>query len=393
MQKRQFIKLFTLLLIISFSSDSLAQEATVISKLNEVIRPIKTINPDSNFSDIEFLGGILKEKEVISLGEVTHGTNEVFIYKDRLIRYLVSNLNYRAIAFEADYFGLETIDNYITGKADTAAMSPNYRALFMWLRAFNKSQLAHNKVRVYGLELTEFSAAIDNILRQNQQISADDKQVLLRIKGMQFNKIDKASLKDFRFVCSGLPENLNRNMLLQLIDNYDNYIGRSAKIGARDKFMAENAIAIKAGTANDKLIIWAHNGHVAKTALYGNPAMGAYLHNKYKDKYYVIATDMNKGYVRVRKFIAKNKPISNWQSIYYPEVNSIKAYEYFFKACKFKNFILDLNEAKQDPELDAFLTQEKEMRLIGALSIPVNKKLSLANNFDMVIFFNETTSI
>jgi erythromycin esterase-like protein len=393
MQKPHFIKLFTFLALICLPVTLWAQEATVINKLNNFIRPINTLNPDSSFSDINFLGETLKERDIISLGEVTHGTKEVYVYKDRLIRYLVSNLNYKAIAFEADYSGLENIDSYITGKTDSAAMSPNYRALFMWLREFNNSQSENDKVRVYGLEIREFSTAIDNILRQNEQIAPNDKQVLLRIKSMQFNKIDKASLKDFRIVCSRMSKNRYSNMLLQLIDNYDNYISLNSKIGARDKFMAENAIAIKEGTENKKLIIWAHNGHVAKTTLYGRPTMGEYLHNEYTDKYYVMATDMNKGHVRVRKFIAKNKPISNWESLYYPEVNSIKAYEYYFKQCKFKNFILDFNEAKKDHELNSFLTQDKEMRLIGALSIPVNKKLSLANNFDMIIFFNETNSI
>lgn len=393
MQKLRFIKLFTTLVLMVLSASLSAQEATIIDKLNKVIKPINTLKFDSSFEDINFIGEIVKKKEIVSLGEVTHGTREVYAYKDRLIRYLVSNLNYKAIAFEADYSGLEIIDNYIAGYTDSTAMSPNYRPLFTWLREFNNGKSEHEKVHVYGLEIREFSTAIDKILRITQGISSHDKDVLLKIKSLQFDKIDKASLEDLRAVCSRLPRNIYSNMMAQLIENYDNFTCPNGRIGARDRYMAENAITIKENTENKKLIIWAHNGHVAKTSLYGKPAMGEFLHRKYNNKYYVISTDMNKGNVSVRRFFAKNKPISNWEPLYYPEVKSNKGYEYYFKQCKFENFILDVNEAKNDIELNSFLTKEKEMRMIGSLSVPVNKKLSIANNFDMIIFFNETNNI
>jgi erythromycin esterase len=392
MQKLKYIRLFTFLVTLLLSFNLLAQKASIVNSLNNVIKPILTLKPDSSFNDINFLHGTLKEKDLISLGEVTHGTKEVYTYKDRLIRYLVSSLNYKAIAFEADDSGLEVIDNYINGEIDSAVMSPNYKSLFVWLREFNKAKHKNDKVHLYGLEIREFSGAIDRILAANEQINAGDKKVLLRVKSLPFAKVDKESLEGLKEVCNRLPKTLYNKMLMQLIENYHNFIS-NGKIGFRDKAMAENAIAIKESTENKKLIIWAHNGHVAKTSLYGTPTMGEYLFKSYNDKYYVIATDINKGNVSVRKFIAKNKPISDWQSLYYPEVNSNKGYEYYFKQCKYKNFIIDVKAASKDRDLNAFLTQEKEMRMIGGLSIPVNKKLSIATNFDMVVYFDDTNSI
>jgi erythromycin esterase len=392
MQKPKFIKLFPFLLFTFLSFSLLAQETLIVSRLNNVIKPIKTLIPDSSFDDIDFLNEIVKEKEIIALGEVTHGTREVYAYKDRLIRYLVSNLNYKNIAFEADNTGLEILDNYINGKIDSAAMSPNYKSLLKWLRAYNKTKNEQNKVHIYGLEIREFNPAIDKILGLYKDINQPDKEILLEIKNTQFDKISKKSLANFRIVCTRLPDNLHNKMLIQLIDNYHNFIG-TGKIGFRDEFMAENAIAIKESTNNRKLIIWAHNGHVAKTSLYSKPAMGEYLDKKYGDKYYVVATDINKGNVTVRKSVEKNKAVSNWQSLYYPEVNSSGAYEYYFKQCKYKNFILDVDAAIIDNQLSSFLAQQKEMRMIGGLSVPVNKKLAIANNFDMVVYFDETNSL
>jgi len=393
MEQPNFKKLFPFLLLILLSSKLFAQETGIVSKLNNVIKPINTLKPDSSFIDIDFLSEILSTKEIIALGEVTHGTKEVYAYKDRLIRYLVSNLNYKTIAFEADYRGLEIIDNYINGTIDSTTMSPNYKPLFRWLREYNKTKSEQNKVHVYGLEIREFSGAIDKILVSNKDINQPDRAVLLKIKNTQFDKIEKESLDNFRRVCTRLSKNLYSKMLIQLIDNYHNFIGTNSKIGFRDKYLAENLIAIKQSTNDKKLIIWAHNGHVAKTSLYNNPPMGEYLNKHYGDKYYVIATDINKGNVSVRISPAKNKPISDWQSLYYPEVNSKKGYEYYFKQCKYKNFILDVHEAIIDNQLSSFLTQQKEMRMIGGLSFPVNKKLSIANNFDMIVYFDETNSI
>lgn len=389
-----FQKTCLLIFLVGSCTSSLAQEVSLVKSLNKVIKPILTLRPDSSFEDIHFLNDVLEGKEVIALGEVTHGTREVFEYKDRLVRYLVSNLNYKTIVFEADNAGMENLDNYINGKIDNAIMSPNYKALFECLRAYNKTVKEEDKVHLYGLELREFSPAIDKILVSNMNLDQEDKEIFLEIKNTPFDKIDKKHLAKFRIACTRLPRNLHSKMLIQLIDNYYKFIGKkNGKIGVRDAFMAENALALKESTNDKKMIIWAHNGHVAKTSLYNEPAMGEYLRNAFKDKYYVIATDINKGNVSVRKFFAKNRPVSNFQPLYYSGVDSDKGYEYYFKQCRYKNFILDVEAAMADDQLKLFLTEPKEMRMIGALSIPVNKKLSIANNFDMIVYFNETTSL
>ena len=72
-------------------------------------------------------------------------------------------------------------------------------------------------------------------------------------------------------------------------------------------------------------------------------------------------------------------------------INSENAYEYYFKQCKFKNFIINVDEASKNKELNDFFSHPKELRMIGALSTPVNKKLSIAENFDLVVFINEST--
>ena len=82
-----------------------------------------------------------------------------------------------------------------------------------------------------------------------------------------------------------------------------------------------------------------------------------------------------------------------FQPHYYPAVKSDKWYEYFFTRCKYKNFILDIEVALKDPILKDFLEKLLNMRNIGAWSIPEGEKRSISKNFDLIVYFDKTTSI
>jgi len=97
------LKLFLVLLLIApFQTFAQYGRHEIVNSLNEVIRPIESLRADTSFADINFLKETLKDKELIALGEVTHGSAEIFDYKDRLVRFLVTNLGYKSIAFESD---------------------------------------------------------------------------------------------------------------------------------------------------------------------------------------------------------------------------------------------------------------------------------------------------
>ncbi|TKC07111.1 erythromycin esterase family protein [Pedobacter frigoris] len=403
MKSLQFNAALIVLFSFLFPWNLSAQEdiKQIISSLDKVIKPVKTLKPDSSFDDIAFLKETIKDREIIALGEATHGTLEIYNYKDRLVRFLVSESGYRAIGFEADHIALEYIDEYIAGKTDSlkfqygANLINTNRRMFEWLRSYNLTKVEEDKVHVYGLEVRNFGNIINRILQVIPSITDSDRQLLEKIKGKRYNEIKKddinalrASINDMKKVTDNGLHQHYLNLLDQLIDAY-----KEQKIGMRDQVMADNTTWIKDQAKNNKVIVWVHNGHVAKTALYKNPTMGTYLDKKYGSKYFVIATDINYGKVHVNIFTAKNKPLGGFQPLYYAEVNSDKAYEYYFKQCQFKNFILDVGSAKNDPVLNSFLTKPKDMRMIGSLSIPDRKNLSIAKNFDMIVYFNSTNSM
>jgi len=398
MLKRFFLLCFFFLLSThSFSQDNVQK---VITNLNEIIKPLKTLNADSNFNDIDFLKDILDGKEVIALGEVTHGSREIFDYKDRLVRFLVVNLGFKAIAFESDYISLEIIDDYINGKlgqVKSLSGTPlhiNNLRMIEWLKKYNSSQSEENKVHVYGLEARGFNNISARILQVFIDLNTSDRQILEKLKQTYYVDLKKDDINAIATVV----ENLNKLVKTQVQQHYINLLAQNAeiyyeqKIGVRDKYMSENASWLRERAKNKKLIVWAHNGHVAKTALYSKPSMGNFLFNKYDKKYFVIATDFNHGEVLVRQNGSKSKTLGQFSPYYYPEVTSNKSYEYYFKQCRFKNFIVDVNASIKNPVLNTLLSRPMDMRMIGATSNPFNKRLSITDNFDLIVYFDSTTS-
>lgn len=386
-------------LLVNVVSFAQIKTQNILSNLNEIIKPIKTLNADSSFEDLNFLKEILIDKEIITLGEVTHGTREVFDYKDRLVRFFVTNLEYKAIAFESDFIALEKIDDYINGKtvrlrnlSGTPLHIDNMK-MIEWLKNYNLSLSEENKVHVYGLEARGFNNISAKILETFKDLNIIDKKILERLKATSYSEIKREDINLLQITVENLRKATNNSLhhhyLNLLAQNADGFYEK--KIGVRDEYMSKNASWIKDKTSNNKLIVWAHNGHVAKTALYNKPSLGNFLFEKYKSKYFVVATDFNHGEVLVRKY-AKNKSPENFAPLYYPEVNSDKAYEYYFKQCKVKNFIIDVSSSNNNSILESFLSKPKDMRMIGAESFPVNKKLSIKENFDLIVFFNKTTS-
>src|SRR5690606_1065578 len=62
--------------------------------------PIRSLT-SGDFSDLEFLGPLLRGKRVVQLGENGHGVAEFNSVKVRLIKYLHRDLGFDLVAFES----------------------------------------------------------------------------------------------------------------------------------------------------------------------------------------------------------------------------------------------------------------------------------------------------
>lgn len=400
MPKNHLFLVFALLALAPIQISAQQNNSAIVTNLNQVIKPIEHLSGDTDFKDISFLKETLRDKELIALGEVTHGTAEVFSYKDRLVRFLVTHLGYKAIAFESDFLAIAYMDDYITGKADsikyvagTAIMRSNHH-MIEWLRGYNTGKADADKVRIYGLESRNYTNIFNKLIAVIPNLDKVDKDLMEAYLAKPFNsKITKQEMKGLKSMVLKFQTLQLSDLNRQYVAMLDQLISYDGKRPIRDNYMAKNATWIKERAKDSKLIIWAHNGHLTKDEIHNYPSLGTHLYKRYGSKYYVIGTDFNSGEAYVNVFIAKNKPLLGFQPYYFGELRSDKWYEYYFNQCQYKNFILDIDAASKDNALDQFLTQPLIMRSIGALSSPEGQKLSMSKNFDMIVYIDKTTSM
>jgi erythromycin esterase-like protein len=159
----------------------------------------------------------------------------------------------------------------------------------------------------------------------------------------------------------------------------------------RDEYMARNAIWIKenftAGT--EKMIIWAHNDHIAHAKIGGNYRMGYYLKAHYKENYYALSLVFDEGYTR-----AYDKTAKEFKSFYYPSSTYKGAIESVLKNISHPSFFINLTSGNN--ELTDFFAKNKYQKSVGqAYHSELNKtflKLPVIECFDGLIFIKKTTA-
>jgi len=223
-----------LILILSSAGRICAQD----KNMNWINKNVHSLSSDTAMNALSFLSDELKENSIVGLGEASHGTKEFFDQKSRIIKYLVTQLNYKSIGFEMHTSTVDSINQYVLiGKGNLKEFvsemglynTKEFFQLFEFIKTYNVKQPSAQKVNVFG-----------------------------------FDKPDYA----------GIPLK-------------------------RDKLMADEIILVQQKSGN-KTIIWGHNVHLAKDTTMANyPGMGYYLKQKFAGNYYVLGFDTYKGSVSV----------------------------------------------------------------------------------------------
>lgn len=72
--------------------------------LNKNYHEVSIDATNKNFSDLQFLKKELQEKNIVAIGEQTHDDGSSFEGRNRLIQFLISEMGYEAVLFEAGMF-------------------------------------------------------------------------------------------------------------------------------------------------------------------------------------------------------------------------------------------------------------------------------------------------
>ena len=314
---------FIFLLILS-SPVLVGQKLNSIQKsfLNKYGQEIKTENKTDKLV-WDPLDQSLEGKTIVALGEFCHGSREIFLYRNDLIKYLHEKKHFDVILFES-------------GLGEMAAVNQN-------LENLEGEKLCSGFFG--GWRTSEFQELMEYAKKEGMSIGGFDIQRtgggfqnLYRVAGSQYglntsNLIDlenrygqlKGKLSDYSVeypevkeegenlikAYQSLSKNIVQNedpmllLILRTIDNrigYLNYMLRfkleddwNARWKDRDSLMAANVVWLRENIFKGKrVILVAHNYHIAKD----NPreeVMGEFLLEKYRRYFYSMGAFAGEG--------------------------------------------------------------------------------------------------
>lgn len=393
--KRTTKYVFYLLGALFFTNFSSAQDTTevVTAWLKQNSLPIKYIEPGHNFSDLQFLKKTLQNVQVVGLGETTHGTQENFTMKHRLVQFLVTQMGFTAFALESSYSNCQPINDYIlTGKGDRAAAltgqgympwdTEEFAALLDWMKAYNQKVQEEKKVRFYGIDVqSSHGVGREKVLAYLQKhapekVLATDSlfRVLAREDKNWPTRLDQNVLQSTFMPLDELVGyfNANKNTLvaasglkeweqvfkhLEVMEQglYVNVKDIPAALASnkleRDEYMAQNLLFImdreRPGT---KFIVWQHNSHVSKRS--DPKLLGYYLQKELGDKYFSIGFECYEGTFLTRALL----PDGFWGELKVDTILPVpKSIGWYLKRTGKKKLFLDLRNAASNPLVDKWL--------------------------------------
>jgi erythromycin esterase len=410
-----------LLILLTLTLNLSHGQADLIKELNKNLIEIEPISPDSSFDELEILLPILKQKKIIGLGEATHGTKEFFVYKHKVIKYLITEADFKVFIIEGDFTGSQIMNDYVLyGKGELKDaligvgygiwMTEEFIDLINWIKEYNSTQSYDNKIKFYGCEIINGGITAkkvkDYLKKGNKSTKVTEQGLNWIIERKYTEKYSKDEEKLVRKAMAELDQilesqNNKTDHSYQIIKQEITLLGQfvemrfstsSYKLSLRDKFMSENIDWIFSHENNGKTMFWAHNEHVANNnGKKEQKPVGYYLKHSYAEAYYSLGFGFYKG-----KITTYDASKGKWVINQVPDVSIKKSTDAIFKQCDYSNFILDFNSAKSNKKIANFLNTELYHRAIGSRYYPERKKhrnyseSKLIDSYDGLIFFSET---
>ena len=171
----------------------------------------------------------------------------------------------------------------------------------------------------------------------------------------------------------------------------------------RDQSMAENVTwLLDRGGPASKIILWAHNTHVAATAqplpdgtlLRG---MGSHLRERYGDELLVVGFDAFSGTFTARGADPSRIPSADIARTHALPLPLPESAEYTFAQLGLPRFMLDLRSVEDTTAAGSWLIEARPMWSIGAVFDPAIVEdprvvASLVHQFDVLLYVHETSA-
>ncbi|MDE2335790.1 MAG: erythromycin esterase family protein [Alphaproteobacteria bacterium] len=405
--------------------------------------------PFSTELDFDLLVAAAADKELVLIGEATHGTREFYRLRAQITQRLIVEHGFDTVAVEADWPDAYTVHRYVCGlsddvDADEALADFERFPVWMWrnreVQHFVEWLRAHNTARrdpvgFYGLDLYSMNtsmhavvaylgkvdplgarrarqryACLDHFMDRPQaygyatemgMIDSCEREIIaqieeLRRKSWAYLRQNGGAAEEEYFSAT------QNALLVRAAEQYYRALfrGRPDSWNLRDKHMfttLEQLTAHRGKQLNrkSKTVVWAHNSHIGNAsatemALRGEYNIGQMTRSGYGARALLVGFSTCRGTVRAA---------ADWDEP--AEVKEIMeplagSYEQIFHLANGEKFFLDL---RQDNTATDMLREHRLLRAIGVVYKPETERYShyvyscLPKQFDFIIHFDRTTAV
>ena len=330
MNRKRILLAVVALLALSGSAWALLARPPIAPADDPLLRRIEgaavildTVDPTRDFGDLMPLKAILADRRIVAMGEATHGTREFFQMKQRMFEFLVEELGFTLFGMECSTQISADVNAFLQGGAGDAADIANHLTYWPW---------ATEEVRDLLLWMRDYNAR-PGLARQ-----------------LRFYGLDPVG-------------------------------------GNRDAQMATNAKAILMDNPDDKMMIWAHNYHVAMKV---SERMGFHLKQAFGAQVYLIGFEFSEGDFTSRDFTHLR--------VYHVAPAAGDYYASDLARLEAPQFFLDFATMERTPELASWLAGPRKSHsldemyyLFGIYEPWQSEQTAWPDLFDGVVFVRSTT--
>lgn len=404
----------------------------VIAWLRDTAVPLRSAEAGNGFADMMPIKKMVGKARLVSLGEATHGTREIFQLKHRMLEFLVENMGFTVFTIEANYSESLAVNDYVlTGKGDPrAALAGMYfwtwnteevLALIEWMRAYNADPKHRRKLEFYGYDMQITKGPAELLLAYLQAVDG-------KYAGTVEASLASLASRTLRREYPGFDQARRDQLSTQVADlgkrmdaHKKRYVGKSSErawvlarrhvvimeqaltmfanqdrsTAIRDRAMADNLLWIMntMQPRGTRVVSWAHNGHASRKGYSGVKSMGHHVHNTLGQDQVIMGFVFNKGSFQAMDWSqGVNKPGGLVEHKVGPAPPGFYGAE--FARTGHGIFVLDIRSAKAGSPAARWLHTPHMMRATGAIFRTEEgwgNLLNLSEEFDALIFIDETT--
>lgn len=394
-----------------------------IEWLKKHVSSLKSVSAGNGFADLQPLKSFVGDARIVSLGECTHGTSEVFKMKHRILEFLATEMNFRIFSIEANMSETQAVNKYVLdGVGDPKSLldtmyfwtwnTQEVLDMMVWMRSYNIKNPT-KKLQFTGFDM-QFGKGAADILSLFTERYAPDMALLtdsiasqvIRIQNRYSEAVEPVVFSLLETNLKSLGQFLEQNKLsiskktgvpefewivhnITLLYQFKE-LAKADKWGFgysfRDKSMAENVEWLLQKNPGQKIVLWAHNGHVKRQ----QNLMGGFLtENGHRDDIRVIGFSTGKGtYTAVKLGVG----VSSNNILVEPVA---KTFEKHARAVGWEQFFIDIRKQNLNDKDAEWLSKRIGLRSIGAREMVSATQFNwgmLPDLYDAIIYIDQTNA-